>query len=85
MTTGKVEYAPDYKSNFKPVMDAGESITESVIAANRAAAERERLEREVIEKAKEWRELRLTHAETRHAVAALMDALDDLAYFESKQ
>ena len=47
--------------------------------------DREHLESEVVEKAKAWRELRLTPAETRPAIAELMDALDDLIYFESKQ
>lgn len=61
------------------------SAVPKAIAAYFADPERSRLEHEVIEKAKEWRELRLTQTETRFARGALMDALDDLIYFEAKQ
>lgn len=47
--------------------------------------ERHLLEQEVLKVAKEYRELRLMQSGTRRTLAALMDALDDLAYFESQQ
>lgn len=61
---------------------AGESITESLIAANRAAAERERLEREVVEAAKAFY---LQKGEREWQFIELESAIESLIDFESNQ
>jgi uncharacterized protein (DUF362 family) len=55
--TGKVEYAPDYKSQVELAMDEGRRIAESVIANNKFNAEHQRLKDAVVEAVKEERRL----------------------------
>lgn len=48
METGKVEYAPDYKSQVELAMDEGRRIAESIIANNKLSAEHARLKDAVL-------------------------------------
>lgn len=59
MKAGKVEYAPDYKSQVQLAMDEGRRIAESVIVTNKFNSEHARLKDAVVEAVKAWRVERL--------------------------
>ncbi len=65
MTTGKVEYAPDYKSQFEIAMDEGAKMAEGIIATLKESDERERLRDAVVEAAIKQRRLVLRHLDDR--------------------
>lgn len=87
MTTGKVEYAPDYKSEqLKAAMEEGRKIADSVIAANKLFAERARLERLVIEAAKKWYAQAVEHDfDLYPEEQGMADVVKILIDFESQQ
>lgn len=100
MSTGRIDYSPDYKS--EPELPDGWGLVEAFCADGHhrflpdapkcgcgavlnQAVERARLERAVVEAAKQWHEMLLMHAGTTLSRKALLEAVDALVEFESLQ
>lgn len=89
MTTGKIEYSPDYKSDYDAAMLAG-LIGEAIKIAQQENAEHARLEREVVDAAKAWRARfhftgQFANAESIAAHNELKSSVDALESFEVNQ
>lgn len=95
MTTGSIEYSPDYKSDYDSAMDEGRKIAETVVAANKLSTERARLESKIVEAARYWRraqgeslhiaEVDATRLLVVRAWFMLRKTVDALNEFESQQ
>lgn len=97
METGKVEYAPDYRSKSQvkriavqkglPPDSSADDIAmlDRLNANEAAAAERSRLERDVIEAAKDWSTKRLQWKAGVEAESRLCKTISALIDFESQQ
>lgn len=84
MTTGRIDYAPDYKSEKPNPLNV---IFEEGMRRQQVSAERARLERAIVEAAKQWATLR--YQPHFGGMVALEDALQEatraLIEFESLQ
>jgi hypothetical protein len=85
MGTGKVEYAPDYKSRVRQAVDEGRRIADSIIANNRLSAEHQRLQSAVVEAAKTWKQSNPNDdAQWNVNYPALCQSIDALIVFEAE-
>jgi hypothetical protein len=89
MANSEVECASDYESKSRVKRIAAQTGRQYPDMADKfkaieLRAEHQRLKDAVVEKVKEWRELRLMQAGTRRTIGELMDVLDSLLWFERK-